>query len=181
LIHFRYSGTIADVRHFGLALGVTAALFSLSACKKQVTDNDAIRAGILQHLTSIGTLNMSAMDMDMRSVAVTGNQARAEVEFRAKTSGPPGGGMQVAYDLEKRGAAWVVLKSQPLGGMQHPSTSQSPSANQPVHSMPNFKELLNPSGASGQATLPPGHPPVNSPQSASPSASQDQTPVKKPE
>ena len=163
------------------AIGFLVALFGLSACKKQTSDSDAIRSGILQYLTSIGTLNMSAMDMDMRSVAVTGNQAHAEVEFRAKNSGPPGGGMQVAYDLEKRGDAWVVLKSQPLGGMQHPSTNQSPSSNQPVHSMPNFKELLNPSGAPAQGALPPGHPPVSSPQSASPTAAQDQPPAKKPQ
>ena len=163
-----------------LALGLAVALFSLSACKKQTNDSDAIRAGILQHLTSIGTLNMSAMDMDMRSVAVTGNQAHAEVEFRAKNSGPPGGGMQVAYDLEKRGNTWVVLKSQALGGMQHPSTNQNPSANQPVHSMPNFDDLLNPPGALGQAALPPGHPAVNPQQPSSTPSSQEQTPAKKP-
>ncbi|HEV2194327.1 MAG TPA: hypothetical protein VGR55_02035 [Candidatus Acidoferrum sp.] len=162
------------------ALGLAVALFCVSACKKQTNDSDAIRAGILQHLTSIGTLNMSAMDMDMRSVAVTGNQAHAEVEFRAKNSGPPGGGMQVAYDLEKRGGVWIVLKSQPLGGMQHPSTNQNPSANQPVHSMPNFNDLLNPPGAPGQAALPPGHPAVN-PQQPSPTpSSQEQSPAKKP-
>ena len=164
-----------------LALGLVAAIVGLSACKKQASNNDGIRAGILQHLTSIGTLNVSAMDMDMRSLAVTGNHAHAEVEFRVKTSGPPGGGMQVAYDLEKRGATWVVLKSQRLGGrMQHPTTSQNPGANQPVHSMPNFSELLNPS-TPGQARLPPGHPSVSSStQSASPSASQDQPTAKKP-
>lgn len=162
------------------ALLLTAALFGLDACKKQTDDSDAIRASILQHLTSIGTLNVSAMDMDMRSVSVTGNQAHAEVEFRAKTSGPPGGGMQVAYELEKRGGAWVVLKSQPLGGgMQHPSPSQNSSANQPVHSMPNFDELLNPSGTPGQTTLPPGHPRVSSPQLASQPTSQDQPSAKK--
>jgi hypothetical protein len=157
-------------------LGV--ALFGLTACKNQTTDSDAMRAGILQHLTSIGTLNMSAMDMDMRSVSVTGKQAHAEVAFRAKGTGAPGAGMQVAYDLEKLGAAWVVLKSQPFGGMQHPSTSQNSSVNQPVHSMPSFDELLNPPAA-GQTALPPGHPPVSK-QSASPPASQDQTPAKKP-
>lgn len=162
------------------ALGLAIALLGLSACKKQASDTDAIRAGILQHLTSIGTLNMSAMDMDVRRVAVTGKQAHAEVEFRAKNS-PPGGGMQVAYDLEKRAGAWVVLKNQPLGGMQHPSTNQSPGANQPVHSMPNFNELLNPSGTPAQGSLPPGHPPVGSQKSASPSASQDQTAAKKPQ
>lgn len=165
-----------------LALGLTVALLGLSACKKQANDNDSIRAGILQHLTSIGTLNMSAMDMDIRSVAVTGNQAHAEVEFRAKNGGSQGGGMQVAYDLEKRGGAWVVLKSQPLGGMQHPTAGQNPRANQPVHSMPNFSELLNPSGsAPGQTTLPPGHPSVSSQKSASPPASQGQAPTKSPQ
>lgn len=166
------------MKRITLTFGLVIALLGLSACKKQASDSDGIRAGILQHLTSIATLNMSAMDMDMRSVAVTGNLAHAEVEFRAKNSGPSGGGMQVAYDLERRGGTWVVMKSQALGGMQHPSTSQNPSANQPVHSMPNFNEILNPSGASGQATLPPGHPPVNSPQSAP--ASQDQPSTKKP-
>jgi hypothetical protein len=169
------------MKRITLALGLAIALLGLSACKKQTSDNDAIRAGILLHLTSVGTLNMSAMDMDMRSVAVAGNQAHAEVEFRGKNSGPPGGGMQVVYDLEKRGDAWVVLKSQPLGGMQHPATNQNPGANQPVHSMPNFNELLNPSSAPAQGTLPPGHPPVNSPQSASPPASQDQPSTKKPQ
>lgn len=168
------------MRRITLALGLAISLLGLSACKNQTTDSDSIRAGILQHLTSIGTLNMSAMDMEMRSVAVNGNQAHAEVEFRAKNSGPSGGGMQVAYDLEKRGGAWVVLKSQPLG-MQHPSTGQNPSANQPVHSMPNFSELLNPSGsASGQTALPPGHPPVSPQKSASPPAPQDQPSAKKP-
>lgn len=168
------------MKPLALGLGLAIALFGLSACKRQTNDSDAISAGILQHLTSIGTLNMSAMDMDMRSVAVTGNQAHAEVEFRAKNSGPPGGGMQVAYDLEKRGDTWVVLKSQPLGGMQHPSTNQNPSANQPVHSMPNFNDLLNPSGAPGQGALPPGHPAVNPQQPSSTPSSQEQTPAKKP-
>ena len=169
------------MKRITLALGLAIAFLGLNACKRQASDNDGIRAGILQHLTSIGTLNVSAMDMDMRSVSVTGNQAHAEVEFRAKNSGPPGGGIQVAYDLEKLGAVWVVLKSQPLGGMQHPSTGQNPSANQPVHLMPNFNELLNPSSP-GQATLPPGHPSVSSSaQSASPSTSQAQPTAKKPQ
>lgn len=169
------------MRRITPAIGFAMALLALNACKKQANDNDAIRAGILQHLTSIGTLNMSAMDMDMRRVSISGNRAHAEVEFRVRNSGPPGGGMQVAYDLEKRGGAWVVLKSQPLGGMQHPNTSQNPSTNQPVHSMPNFSELLNPSGSSsGQTALPPGHPPVSSEKSASPPASQNQPSTKRP-
>lgn len=149
-----------------LGLGLAITLVGLSACKKQVNDSEAIRVGILQHLTSIGTLNMSAMDMDVRSVAVTGNQAHAEVEFRPKNSGTPGAGMHVAYNLEKHGGAWVVLKTQSLGGMiQHPDPGQNPHTNQDMHSsMPNFSEILNPSGAPAQGSLPPGHPPISSPQ-----------------
>jgi hypothetical protein len=145
------------------ALGLAAALFGATACKKQVSDRDAIRSGILQHLTSIGTLNMSAMEMDLRSVSVNGNQAHAEVEFRPKTGSAPGAGMQVAYNLEKREGSWVVLKTEPLGGMiQHPDPRQNPHKNQDVHSaMPNFNEMLN-AKTPPAGTQPPGHPQVAS-------------------
>ncbi len=166
-----------------VALGIAVAIFCAAACKKQANDNDAIRAGILQHLTVIGTLNMSAMDMDIRSVSVNGNQAHAEVEFRPKTGGTPGAGMQVAYNLEKRDGAWVVLKSQPLGGMiQHPDPNQNPHTNpngQPG-GLPNFNEILHPTGTPAQGALPPSHPQVNTQPPNSPQSGQDQTPTKKP-
>ena len=89
------------MKRLALALGLAAAFVSLGGCKKQASDNDAIRAGIQQHLASVGTLNLGAMDMDIRSVTVNGNQAHAEVEFRPKTGGAPGAGMQVAYNLTR--------------------------------------------------------------------------------
>ncbi len=171
------------MKRLPLALGLIVAPFGFSACKKQVNENDAIRAGILQHLTSIGTLNMSAMDMDVRSVSINGNQAHAEVEFRPKSGGTPGAGMHVAYNLEKRDGAWIVSKSQSLGGMiQHPDPGQNPHTNPDVHSgaMPNFNEILNPSGTPAQGALPPGHPPVNSKAPSSPPSGQGQTPPSKP-
>jgi len=170
------------MNRLALLLCLIAALFGFGACKKHVSDNDAIRAGILQHLTSVGTLNMSAMDMDVRSVSVNGNQAHAEVEFRPKNSGTPGAGMHVAYNLEKRDGAWVVLKTQSLGGMiQHPDPGQNPHPNADVHSgaMPNFNEILNPSGAPAQGQLPPGHPPISSQPNPQPGA-KDQTSSSKP-
>ena len=165
-----------------LALGLGVAFIGASACKKQMSDRDAIRAGVLQHLTAIGTLNMSAMDMDMRSVSVNGNQAHAEVEFRPKTGGAPGAGMHVAYNLEKRDGTWVVLKSQSLGGMiQHPDPGQNPQANPDVHSgMPKFNEILNPSAEPAQGPLPPGHPPVSSQPSNPKPNGQSQTSASKP-
>lgn len=171
------------MKRFALALGLSAALLAASGCKKQQSDNEAVRAGILQHLAAVGTLNMSAMEMDIRSVSINQNQAHAEVEFRPKTGAPPGAGMQVAYNLEKRDGAWVVLKSQPVGGMiQHPDPNQNPHQNQNVHSgaLPNFSDVLNPAGTSAQAALPPGHPPVNPQPASSQPNGQEQTPPKKP-
>jgi hypothetical protein len=177
------SGKDFRMKRMALALGLSATLFLGGGCKKQPSDSDAIRAGIMQHLAGVGTLNMTAMEVDLRSVSINGNQAHAEVEFRPKTGGPPGAGMQVAYNLEKRDGAWVVQKSQPLGGMiQHPDANQNPHRNQDVHScgLPNFNEVLNPSGAPAQGALPPGHPPVNSRQPTAQTVGTDQTSNKKP-
>jgi hypothetical protein len=172
------------MKRLALALGLVATLLAVSGCKKQAADNDAIRAAIMQHLTGIGTLNISSMDMDIRSVAINGNQAHAEVEFRPKTGGgAPGTGMQVSYNLEKRDGAWVVLKSQTGGGMmQHPTTNQNPHNSTDVHNgMPNFNDILNQSGTPPQGgALPPGHPPVGSQPANPPAAAPDQTSTKKP-
>jgi hypothetical protein len=156
------------MKRFAIATLTFAAFCTVSGCKNQQSDNGAIRAGIMRHLTAVGTLNISAMEMDIRSVSINGNQAHAEVEFRPKTGAAPGTGMQVAYNLEKRDGSWTVLKTQAAGGtMQHPDPNQNPHQNQAVHSgsLPNFNDVLNPASASGQGGLPPGHPPVASRQS----------------
>jgi len=165
------------------AILLFAAFFLTDGCKHQPSDTDAIRAGILQHLTAVGTLNISAMQMDIRSVSINGNQAHAEVEFRPKTGAAPGAGMQVAYNLEKRDGSWVVLKTQAAGGMiQHPDPNQNPHQNQSVHSgsLPNFSDVLNPSAAPAQGALPSGHPPMASQQSNSQPARLDSASAKKP-
>jgi hypothetical protein len=171
------------MKRFAIGLGLLAALCAAGGCKKQQSDNDAVRAGIMQHLTAVGTLNISAMEMDIRNVSINGNQAHAEVEFRPKTGGAPGAGMQVAYNLEKRDGSWTVLKTQAAGGMiQHPDPNQNPHQNQNVHSssLPNFNDVLNPAGAPAQGALPPGHPPVTSQQSNPQPGGQDATSAKKP-
>src|SRR5712692_355500 len=173
----------SGMNRFALALVLSAALLLGGGCEKQQSDSDAIRAGIMQHLNGLGTLNMSAMEMDLRSVSINGNQAHAEVVFRPKTGAPPGAGMQVAYNLEKRDGGWVVLKTQPTGGMiQHPDSNKIPHQNQDVHSgtLPNFSDIVNPAAAAPQGSLPPGHPPVNAQQPNAQPSAQEQTPVKKP-
>jgi hypothetical protein len=171
------------MKRFALAVGLSAASLVAGGCKKQQNDNDAIRAGIMQHLAGVATLNLSAMDMDIRSVAITGNQAHAEVEFRPKSGAPPGAGMQVAYNLEKLDGAWVVQKTQAAGGtIEHPVPGQNPHQTQNVHpgGLPNFSDVLNPAGAPSASSLPPGHPPINPQPANSQQSAQDQSSVKKP-
>src|SRR5271165_6808241 len=94
------------MKRLAILLGLISAFSSAGGCKKQQSDTDSIRSGILLHLTAVGNLNVSAMEMDIHNVSINGNQAHAEVEFRPKTGAAPGMGMQVAYDLEKRDGAW---------------------------------------------------------------------------
>jgi hypothetical protein len=151
-----------------IKIGVIAALASAcglsSACKKQQSDNDAIRSGINQHLASLRSLNLGAMDMDLNSVSIQGSQAHAQVTFRPKTGAPSGAGMQVAYDLEKKDAGWVVVKTGTMGGMiDHPAGNApgQPPADSMHGNLPNFRDMLTPATPGAAGTLPPGHPPVN--------------------
>jgi hypothetical protein len=142
---------------------VIVLLVFFAGCKKQESDADAIRSGINQHLASLKTLNLGAMDMDITNVSIQGNQAQAQVEFKPKTGAPQGAGMEVAYALEKQNGIWVVQNTQPAGGsIQHPAPGESPHMNTTspaAGSMPNFRDLVP--GGGGSSNLPPGHPPIN--------------------
>ena len=122
---------------FAALLGAT--LLFAGACKTKPDDKEAIRAGIIQYLGSLNSLNVSAMDINVTQATVNGNQAQAQVEIRLKNGPPDGASMKLSYTLEKRGEDWAVVKSQPAGGsMQHPAPGEMP-----------------------PGTLPPGHPNVN--------------------
>src|SRR5437016_13020699 len=83
-----------SMKRLVLVLLLAGGLLGPGACSRQSSDSAAIRSGIMQHLNAIGTLNMSAMDMNVRSLSINRNQAHAEVEFRPKTGGAPGAGMR---------------------------------------------------------------------------------------
>jgi hypothetical protein len=151
------------MRRTGYLLTVIGLLVLLAGCKKQESDADAIRSGINQHLASLKTINLAAMDMNITNYSVQGNQAKAQVEFKPKSGAPEGGGMQVAYTLEKQNGVWVVQNTQPTGGMmQNPGTGGNPQmggSSPSSGSMPNFRDLLPGDGNSN--ALPAGHPPIN--------------------
>jgi hypothetical protein len=133
-------------------------LAGAGACKKALSDQDAIRASVVQHLKSNGNLNMSAMDMDFRQVLINGDSAQAQVEFRLKQGGAT---MQVTYNLKRQDGAWTVLKSQPAGGQfEHPS--MDPHAGVHPNAFPNFHmpldDLVKPLPATANSSSsPPGH------------------------
>jgi hypothetical protein len=141
-----------------------------AGCKKQESDADGIRSGINQHLAALKTINLGAMDMNITSFSVRGNQAQAQVEFKPKTGAPQGAGMQVAYSLEKQNGQWFVQTTMSAGGsIQHPAPGENPpmnAASPSTGSLPNFRELVPGGGSSG--AVPPGHPPINGPGGAQP-------------
>lgn len=130
-----------------------ASLFFTGACKSKPDDKEAIRAGIINYLASLKTLNVNAMDINVTQASMNGNQAQAQVEIRLKNGPPDGASMKLSYNLEKRGGEWAVVKSQPAGGtMQHPAPGEMPASGLPP-GHPNVN------GSAGQA--PAGHPDFN--------------------
>ena len=115
-------------------------LATTAGCKKQVNDQDAIRASIDKRLNGRPDLNLSAMDRDVKQISVNGDHATAQVEFRLKQGN---GSMQIEYALERQGGEWTITNSQPAGG-------QSPHGSMP----PTTPD-------SGGNSMPQGHPPVN--------------------
>ena len=126
-------------------VGTCTLIFLLAlacGCKKQVNDQDAIRAGIEKHLNEQAGLNLSAMDREVKQVSVNGDHADAQVEFRIKGGDAR---MVVDYTMEKQGEEWKVASSKPMAGSgTHPGAD-------------------SPSGTpdSGGKSMPQGHPPVN--------------------
>jgi hypothetical protein len=136
-----------------------SALFLAAGCKQKQNDDEAIRAAVRQHLTSLGTLNLQAMDTDFTNISIQNDKATADVAFRPKTGAPAGAAMQVSYQLEKQEGNWKVIKKSTPGGMiQHPDPNANPHAQVPgdVHGkLPNFQEMLGNSNSQGGTQQPP--------------------------
>ena len=114
-----------------------------AGCKKQVNDQDAIRAGIDKHLSGVAGLNMSVMEREVKQISVNGDHASAQVEFRVKQGTAT---MQVNYTLDRQGSEWNVVSSQPSMGQNPHSGMDMPPPGSP---------------GAGSGSMPQGHPPVN--------------------
>ena len=147
--------------YFKFRLAATlAAVLIVAGCKQKPSDDEAIRTAVRQHLTSLGTLNLQAMDTDFANISIQNDKATADVSFRPKTGAPAGAAMQVSYQLEKQDGIWKVIKKSTPGGMiQHPDPNANPHAQAvpgEVHGkLPNFQEMLGGTGNSQPATQQP--------------------------
>jgi len=140
-------------------VAIFAFIASAAGCRKNAadkptggsaSDQDAIRASIERHLTTLGSINVSAMDRDYKQISVTGDQAQADVEFKVKQGGAT---MEMTYLLERHAGDWVVLKSHPAGGQfEHPPMDKTHSGApaDAVHTgMPDIHEIIKATEASG--------------------------------
>lgn len=107
-------------------------LLVVAACNRSATQsNDAVRAGIVEHLNKGSGLDLSLMDLQISSVSFDGSTAKAAVTFRPKSA--PDQGMQMNYTLESKDGKWVVVGKTGSGaaaghgsGMGAPAPSAEP-------------------------------------------------------
>ncbi len=127
------------------------ACLALAGCHHNLQNEDAVRQGILDYLSTRKDLNVSSMNISVASMVFRENEVDATVTFtpRDSTAAQP---MSIRYTLEKKGDKWVV-KPRAGGGNPHGGMSGSPHGGMPG-------DTSAPAGA-----LPPGHPTVPPPSS----------------
>lgn len=138
--------------HFILPL----ALAALAGCSKNIQTNDAVRQGVINHLSQNKGLQIASMDVEVSAVTFKDNLAEATVSFKPKGGGAASG-MQMRYTLEKKGDAWVVQKKAD-SGMGH--GGGMPGGAMPGGVMPGGMGGMAPSTEMPAGALPPGHPPA---------------------
>jgi hypothetical protein len=99
-------------------------LAALVACNHGARSDEAIRQGVIDHLSKQG-LNVQGMDVAVNSVQRNGSDADAAVTVSPKGAGAAQG-MSFKYHLQQRDNAWVVVgraeSGAPHGGMAAPAT-----------------------------------------------------------
>jgi hypothetical protein len=125
------------------------ALACLVGCSKNIQTNEAVRQGVLNHLSKNTGLNVGSMDIEVTSVTFRDNEADAVVGFKPK--GGTGSGMSMRYTLERKDSTWVVKKKAD-SGMGHGMGA-------PGMTMPGTMPGMTPPGA-GKPAMPADHPPM---------------------
>jgi hypothetical protein len=143
--------TLRSSIHWLFAIGLLG--FSTAACNRAPENKEAVRQGVMDHLSKNTGLDLKSMDVELGNVTFEGNTATAVVTFKPKSS--PDAGMTMNYKLDRQGTKWVVQQKAGGGaghgaGMGDTPPPPDPGAHAPGAAPP----------PAGQDALPPGHPPV---------------------
>jgi hypothetical protein len=108
---------------------VLLVIVSLAACDraKQANNNDAVRQGVIEYLTSKGFDVPKAMTVTITSVEMKGKEADATVSI-TPTGGDPKAGMSMKYKLEQKGEKWAVVGRAESGAGAHEGAAMAPQA-----------------------------------------------------
>ncbi|PWT99674.1 MAG: hypothetical protein C5B51_26720 [Terriglobia bacterium] len=124
---------------------ILLALAALAACNRGNQSKDAIRQGVLDHLSG-RSLNLASMDVDVSSVQFSGDKADATVLFVPK-GGNPSQGMTLHYQMQQKSGRWEVVGVQDAGhaGNVNPGSANphegAPDAGAPHGAMPSPEDL----------------------------------------
>lgn len=110
-----------------------AGLLCLTACQKNIQTNEAVRDGVIKHLSQNKNLSISSMDVEVASVTFKDNEAEAAVSFKPK-GGDASSSMTMRYTLEKKGGEWVVKKKADSGMGHGAADSGMPTDHPPMGS-----------------------------------------------
>ena len=113
-------------------IAIVAAFSLLAACTKDIQNKDAVRDAIVDYLNARPDKIGQSVNVSVTTVTFSsgGKEAHANAMFTAKSGG---GGMELAYVLDRKGDKWVVR--------------------------PHTEGGDNPHGAKGLPALPPVLPP----------------------
>lgn len=117
---------------------VSSAAVSSSAPQN---DRDAIIGAIQKHLSDNKGINMAAMDMNVGNVAIEGDQAQADTEFRLKQGGTS---MLIKYFLQRHPGGWIVVRNETnsSGQFAHPPMDKNHTGTAATPAIPDLKDLI---------------------------------------
>lgn len=159
-------------RHVKRISLLAAALF-LAGCSKNIDTTDAVRQGIMDYMNSVAPkigLDMNSMQVDVTAVTFEQDHARASVSITPKIAGAKG--MQLSYNLDRKGDKWVVNGNAQSAGSAHGSqggAAPATAAPDGTQLPPGHPAVGAPRGGApgaGAGQLPPGHPPVSGSQTS---------------
>jgi hypothetical protein len=120
---------------------------TLAGCHSNIQNEDAVKRGVMDYLSTRQGLNIASMNVSIGSMAFRQNEVDATVLFTPKgsdTAQP----MSIPYTLERKGDRWVVKPRASAGQSPHGAMGANPHGGM---GMPESGD--GPAGA-----LPPGHP-----------------------